>query len=254
MTDDCPLLDFDPAPAVIEPSQWLEPHDGMPEHCVLCMHGRTWRALPQREGLEHLFDLSSTMGPHPVYRLAVGGRAVALAHPGLGAPLAVGLADELIAKGARKFIVTGTCGVLDAAIPRGAAVLVTRALRDEGTSFHYLPPSRWIDADPAVVEAIDAELQSAGIAYERTCSWTTDAFYRETPGKVRRRREEGCRVVEMEASALFALGRFRHVPVGALLMASDDVTGQSWNRRHDHVSILSPEQILDLAIAACLRL
>ncbi|MGC9455630.1 MAG: nucleoside phosphorylase [Phycisphaerae bacterium] len=249
-----PLEEYDPSPALIEPASRLAPHDDMPEHCVLCMHWPIWKNLPSRQDVELLFNLNSSMGNHPVYRMAVGGRSVALAHPGLGAPLAVGLTEELIAKGARKFIATGTCGVLSSDLHRGTAVLVESALRDEGTSFHYLPPSRFADSDPRAVQAIRAELDESALPFRQVRSWTTDAFYRETPGRIRARRDEGCEVVEMELSALFALGQFRKVSIGALLWASDDIAGDSWNTRDDHSAVLTRDALFEAAIAACLRI
>jgi uridine phosphorylase len=218
------------------------------------MHFSIWQTLPERQGVELLFSLGSSMGRHPVYLLQHSAGPLVLAHPGLGAPLAVGLTEELIARGARKLMVTGTCGVLDAAIPRGTPVLVTASLRDEGTSFHYQPASRFAEPHPRAVDAIREEFRHRALSLHETKAWTTDAFYRETPDKIRRRRDEGCQVVEMETSALFALGRFRQVSIGALLWASDDVTGTAWNRRHDHEAVISAEHLFDCAMAACLRL
>lgn len=251
---DIPLGEYDPSSAIIEPSAFLQPHDGMPEHCVLCMHRPIWEVLTHWDGIELLFNLNSSMGKHPVYRLAINNRAIAIAHPGLGAPLAVGLTEEIITKGARKLIATGTCGVLDAGIHRGTPILVTSSLRDEGTSFHYQPPSRFVEACPLAVEAIRTELLDSGLPMHETKAWTTDAFYRETPERVKRRRDEGCRVVEMETSALFALGRFRNVSIGALLWAADDVTGTSWNIRDKHECLVPRERLFDAVIAACLRM
>jgi uridine phosphorylase len=249
-----PLTEYDPSPAVIEPASVLQPHDGMPEHCVLCMHGAIWQEVAGRPGVELMFNLASSMGEHPVYRMMVGERRVAVAHPGLGAPLVVGLTEELIAKGARKLIATGSCGVLVSEIGRGTPVLVTSALRDEGTSFHYLPPSRFADSHPRAVEAIRAELADRGLPLCEVKAWTTDAFYRETPQRIQARRMDGCHVVEMETSALFAMGQFRHVIVGALLWAADEVTGTAWNGRADQPAAVTRSRLFEAAVAACLRL
>lgn len=251
---DLPLAEYDPSPAVIEPAAYIQPHNGMPKHCVLCMHGSIWQKLPNRPGIEFMFNLKSTLGKHPVYRVNINGKSIAVAHPGLGAPLAVGFTEEIIAKGASKIIVTGTCGVLDVTIQRGTPILVTSSLRDEGTSFHYQPASRFIQADPLATECIRSELTAAELPYREVWSWTTDALYRETCTRIQRRQEEGCKVVEMETSALFALGLFRKVSIGALLWAADDVTGASWNTRHNHESLVTPERLFDLALAACLRM
>ncbi|MET0190330.1 MAG: purine-nucleoside phosphorylase, partial [Pseudonocardia sediminis] len=105
------------------------------------------------------------------------------------------------------------------------------ALRDEGTSFHYLPAGRVVDADPAGVDALSTVLGREGVPYVVGRSWTTDAVFRETPERVRRRREEGCAVVEMEAAALVAVARFTGVRFAQLLLAADSLAGPEWEHR-----------------------
>ncbi|MCJ7703601.1 MAG: hypothetical protein MUO62_18625 [Anaerolineales bacterium] len=97
----------------------------------------------------------------------------------------------------------------------------TRAVRDEGTSYHYLPPGREVQAHPQAVAAIETTLQSHQIPYITGKTWTTDAPYRETHQNVQRRREEGCLVVEMEAAAFFAVAQFRGVILGQILYGGD---------------------------------
>ncbi|MFW6303601.1 MAG: phosphorylase, partial [Candidatus Sumerlaeota bacterium] len=158
MPSDFPLQEFDPGRGVIEPDDVHRPHPEMPEHCILTMHPGQIDKIAARPDTRLLFKLRSSMGVHPIYVIEFQGRRIAIAHPGLGAPLAVGLTEEIIARGGRQFIVTGTCGVLDSAIARGEAMLVTSALRDEGTSYHYQPASRFADASETLVEALRAQL------------------------------------------------------------------------------------------------
>ena len=109
--------------------------------------------------------------------------------------------------------------VADLDLALGQIVVVSAALRDEGTSFHYLPPSRTVTADESVVAAIQRVLADRAVPSTTGMTWTTDAFYRETRAKLARRRQEGCIAVEMEAAALIAVARFRDVRLGVLLYA-----------------------------------
>lgn len=179
---------------------------------------------------------------------------MALCNPGVGAPLAAGMLEELIARGCRKFIACGGAGSLTAGAEVGGLVVVTAAVRDEGTSYHYLPPSREIEAPAAGVEALLRVVERNGVPHRAGKSWTTDGIYRETPTRIARRRDEGCLTVEMEASALLAVARFRKVVLGQLLYCGDDVSGsqwdaRDWNRREELRAL-----VLDLALQAVLEL
>ncbi|MFW6303295.1 MAG: nucleoside phosphorylase [Candidatus Sumerlaeota bacterium] len=254
MPSDFPLQEFDAGRGVIEPGDIHRPHPQMPRQCILTLHPGQIDKIAARPDTRLLFQLRSCMGVHPIYVIEFEGRRIALAHPGLGAPLSVGLTEEIIARGGRQFIVTGTCGVLDGSIARGEAMLVRSALRDEGTSYHYQPASRFAEASQRIGEVLREQLIVEEVSYREATSWTTDAFYRETPEKIRRRREEGCDIVEMECSALFALGRFRRVDIGALLWAADDVTGKAWEQRKGHTPATKPDELLEVVLRATGRL
>lgn len=85
-------------------------------------------------------------------------------------------------------------------------------------------------------------------------TWTTDAFCRETPGMVKRRRDEGCPVVEMEASAMFAVAQYRGIQIGMLLGCDDDVSAEVWDARRDHPVLTANEKLFWLALEACAKL
>jgi uridine phosphorylase len=154
----------------------------------------------------------------------------------------------------RRFIACGGAGVLHREIVAGHVVVPTSAVRDEGTSYHYLPPAREVSPTPAAVEAIEAALGAAGVDYLTGKTWTTDAIYRETPGKIARRRDEGCLTVEMEAAAFFAVAQFRGVQFGQILYGGDDVSGQEWDSRHWQKRTSTREKLFWLAAEAALRL
>ena len=128
------------------------------------------------------------------------------------------------------------------------------AVRDEGTSYHYLPPSREVSASPEGVAALEQTLQARNVDYLLGKTWTTDGIYRETRAKVERRRREGCLTVEMESAAFFAVAQFRGVLFAQLLYGGDDVSGQDWDSRHWEKQSSTREKLFWLAVEACLEL
>lgn len=233
-----PILEFDPTPeAIIEPHKLIKPRD-VPEHCVICFFADVISWLETHRDARVISIAKSEIGSHPIYEIEYEGRRLAFFHPGVGAPLAVGLFEEVIAMGCRKFIACGGCGVLDHKIAVGHLLLPVAAIRDEGTSYHYIPPSREVQADPHALAAIESVLDRHGIGYLRTKTWTTDAIYRETVEKGAAYLAEGCLAVEMEAAAFFAVAKFREVQFGQLLYGGDAVIpggwdGRSWDSRAD---------------------
>ena len=111
-----------------------------------------------------------------------------------------------------------------------------------------------MEASPEGVAAIEKVLTSHGRDYTIGKTWTTDGIYRETPGKVALRRSEGCITVEMEAAAFFAVARFRGVTFAQVLYGGDDVSGEEWDHREWHKRRTVREDLLWLAVEACLLL
>lgn len=138
------------------------------------------------------------------------GREVGILGRAVGAPFAVLVAEQLFASGCRLLVSLTSAGQIAAAGPPPYFVVIDRAWRDEGTSYHYLPPSDWAEADPALVAAALGALRDApsgrGVA---GASWTTDAPYRETAEAIAAARARGVLAVEMEAAALYAFARAR---------------------------------------------
>lgn len=249
-----PILEFDPQKtAVINPHSEIEKID-IPPHCVICFFQDVINHLKDQGLLNEIVRQKSEIGFHSVYSLQFQEKKLALFHPGVGAPLAAGLLEEVIARGSSKFIVCGSAGVLDKNIAPGHFLVPTSAIREEGTSYHYLPPSREVEAHPRAVEAIKNKLSELEIDYLLTKTWTTDAFYRETPDKIALRKSEGCLTVEMEAAALFAVAKFRNVILGQILYGGDDVSGDLWDSRKWTNNISTREKLFWLAAEICLEL
>jgi len=110
-------------------------------------------------------------------------------------------------------------------------IIPTKAVRDEGTSFHYQEPSRYSYPSDLMLSCVRRALGENNVPFREGGTWTTDAFFRETPEKVKRYYEEGCLAVEMEASALFSVAHFRKKHIGGIFTAGDCVAGPKWDAR-----------------------
>ncbi len=257
---DYPILEFDQTQeAFIEPGKLLSRLEHLPEHCVLCFFNDVIASVFAHS--DHIHQLRSEIGRNPIYVLEQNGQRLAVIHPGVGAPLAVAFLEEAIALGCRKFIACGGAGALRPEITLGHLVIPEAAVRDEGTSYHYLPPGREVSASPEGVAAIQQTLEANSVPYVIGKTWTTDAVYRETPAKIARRREEGCLTVEMEAAAFFAVAQFRSqieqtrdVSFAQILYGGDDLSGDIWDRRGWDRETSTREKLFWLAAEACLRL
>src|SRR6185312_9792349 len=172
MQPDVPLLEYDPGrDAVIEPTRVVAPIAIAPA-CVLCFFHEVISRWEANGSLRLVTHLTSTIGPHAVYEWHNGDEPITLVHPGLGAPLAAMLLGQLIVPSA--------------------------AVRDEGTSYHYVPPAREIMINASAVTTITATLAARDVPFRLAKTWTTDAVYRETAQRVSARKAEGCLAVEME--------------------------------------------------------
>lgn len=153
---------------------------------------------------------------------------------GIGAPAAAIVLEHLIASGVPQFLSIGTAGALQKSLDIGDIVVCDRAMRDEGTSHHYLEPSKFSYASAELTEQTKRSLNNLNIPYTVGASWTVDASYRETIAEVKKYQEEGILTVEMEAAALFAVAEYRNVQMGAILTISDTLADLTWNPQFHH--------------------
>ena len=157
-----------------------------------------------------------------IYRITHQGEELCLCRAPLGGSAAVQLLDFLLGCGVRQVLAVGSCGALEP-LPENAFLLPVKALRDEGASYHYLPPARFVETSPRLRGVLQQVLDSRGLSWAACGTWTTDGFYRETPGMVAARREEGCSVVEMECAAMAACAEFRGAEFAQLLYTADSL-------------------------------
>jgi len=176
-----------------------------------------------QNGAEEVSRYRSEMGEYPIYKARYKGIALCLVQAVVGSASIAMMADMCIGCGVTKMIACGGCGVL-AEIPAGEVIIPVSALRDEGASYHYLPPAREIALNQDVIRVIKETMETCHAPYIEAKTWTTDAFYRETPDMIAYRKEEGCQVVEMECATLAAIAEFRGVSFGQLLYSGDILT------------------------------
>lgn len=220
--DGIPLFEFDSDPrAVLEPT-----HEGLnlqlPKKCVFAFLGDAIDAYAARVQARTASHFISATKRYPVYVVRHRGADVALCQAPVGAAPAAQLLDWLIGYGAREIVSAGSCGGL-VPFPEGVFLIPRRALRDEGTSYHYAPPTRYIDVSARARRAIQETMRAHGLPYQEVLTWSTDGFYRETRAKVEARRREGCAVVEMECAALAACAGFRGAVWGMILYTADSL-------------------------------
>ncbi len=141
----------------------------------------------------------------------------------IGGPYAVLIAEQLAVSGARVIFGLTSAGRLNPSLPLPSLVVATQAIRDEGTSFHYLPPSSQANAPAGIPDILAMELSPLGIPVFQGLVWTTDAPYRETRDQLMRYASRGAFAVEMQAASLFAFAAARHVSVGVVAHVTNAV-------------------------------
>jgi len=170
---------------------------------------------------------------------------------GVGAPAAAVMLEELIAWGVREFVSIGFAGSLQKDLVPGSLVICDSAFCDEGTSHHYLKTSTSVDPDTELTARLEAAFMSANLPYAKGPTWTTDAIYRETKPEVLHFQDQGALVVEMEAAALFAVARYRDVPLASCFSVSDTLAFLDWRPDfHAEPTVQALETLFSCAVQA----
>lgn len=144
-----------------------------------------------------------------LYEFALAGKTAGIIGCAVGAPFAVLVAEELFACGCRLLISVTSAGQIKPVANPPYFVVIDRALRDEGTSYHYAAPDTFAIAEPNIIKAAMSALTGMGLRVHVGPSWTTDAPFRETAGAIEAARTIGALAVEMEAAALYTFARKR---------------------------------------------
>lgn len=242
--------------AIINPEDLIETLPDFPELVVSCFARATFERMLMSFRHEQVATTSMANIEIPIYRIIVKGTPIALFNAPVGASACVAILEDLIAFGMKKLVLFGTCGVLDEAIKETSIIVPQMAIRDEGTSYHYLPASDEIEVNVGLQDFLTSFLIDKGISHSVGKVWTTDGIYRETAEKLYKRKEAGAICVDMECSAVAALAAFRNIPICHFFYAADHLSEENWDMRNlsNHADLDEKDKVANLAIQIALAL
>lgn len=202
-----------------------------PEICVSTFSENIIQKFASLDSTEKIAELYTANGAIPVYKIRYKDTDIAFYMSRVGAPACVVGFEEVVAMGAKKFVLFGSCGVLDDEKVKDKIIIPTSAVRDEGTSYHYIAPSAEIAADGQFVQILENVLNRCGYPYVKGKTWTSDAIYRETIPIINERKQEGCIAADMECAAMLAVSQYRKIPFIQFLYGADDLSSDKWDIR-----------------------
>jgi len=252
-----PILEFDPHSRPIIEAKNLYDKSRNPRgvtRCLITYFQDVVEKYEHAEALNQVFRLR-TEGVRPrIYEKQIEGEYIYVCPVAGGAPYAARMLESMVAIGVNKFMVCGGAGTLDDALTKASVLVPISAVRDEGTSYHYLPPAREVFINPAVLDKIRKTLRSVEEPFVEIKTWTTDASFRETEHKVAFRKSEGCKTVEMECAAFYAVAQHKKILCGQLLYAGDIVKKEGWEYRNWHAKTDIRDKLFNLAVKCLLEL
>lgn len=197
--------------------------------CIVSFSSDVKEMLLRKYKCEVIAHSGTVNGKIEVYMFEVDGKKLLFYMSPIGSAVAATVMHEVhhIA-GPTKFIVYGSCGVLDNEKCRGRLIIPTESYRDEGISYHYMEPSEYIDIKNS--SKIADIFDKYHYPYVMGRTWTTDAIYMETINKVAARRSEGCITVQMEASGLQAVANYYGYDLYTFFFGADLLDGECWDK------------------------
>lgn len=226
----------------------------LPSICIMTFFGEVLEEFIKANKYEIRNRYGSEMRDFPVYVLEYKEIEICIIQAVVGSASIAMMTDFLIGYGVKSIIACGGCGVLSD-IPAGDVIIPMSALRDEGASYHYLPPSRDIHLDIDIINIIKSTLVEHNVPFVECKTWTTDAFYRETPDMITYRKEEGCEVVEMECATIASIARFREIKFGQLLYSGDILADfDKYDERAWSHNLTSREKLFYLSLEVAIKL
>ena len=240
----------------------FDPHEvenvisNFPKIGITCFSKKLMDKYVERFNGEQITYINNANGHIPVYRINYKGIDIAIFMSVVGASACCVAYEELLAMGLEKLIMFGTCGVLDRNIEDLAIIIPTAAIRDEGTSYHYMKPTREIEVNKKYKKEFEEILKENNISNVEGKVWTTDAPYRETRDKVLKRKEEGCVCVDMECSAMNAVAQFRNKELFQFFYAADNLDSSKWDKRSlgNDERLSEKEKIIFLALELAIKM
>lgn len=251
------LTEFDPNKiAVINPHDLLSTVEGMPKVAVTCYAKETFERMLAGFEAEQIASTSTANGIVSIYKVTYKGVEIALFMMDVGAPASAAMMEDVYMLGVEKIIIFGTCGVLEKSIDDCAIIIPNSAMRDEGTSYHYAPASDEIPVNEKYMDVFTGMLDELQVKYTVGKTWTTDAIYRETADKIKRRKEQGCICVDMECSADAAVAQFRGKDLVQFFYAADNLDAEEWDVRSlsNSAKLEEKDRVATIALELAVRI
>jgi len=233
--------------AIFNPEDAYHMIKRMPDVCLVTFTNKIINLVQERFDVDVIGTVDGEE-ENPIYLFKYKGKFMAIYRVTMGAAGTVGLMEEARVIGAKKFVYMGSCGTLDSSIPASAIIVPEKAYRDEGTSYHYVDGKKdWIKVKTAgktkkIIESLGLEALGCKV-------WTTDGLYRETRKNMKKRVKDGCKVVDMECSAIHAAADFRGIECYQFFYSEDNLDAEKWEPRIcGHTPRSSYELCLDIAM------
>lgn len=217
--------------AIINPDTYEKAIPNFPKIGITCFSQKLMDKYVEAFNGEKIAEIRNANGETSVYKIKFNDIDIALFTSRVGAPACIVAYEEIMAMGLEKLIMFGTCGTLDSRIKDLAIIIPTSAIRDEGTSYHYMKSSQEIAVNKKHREEFKEILKNRNVSFIEGKVWTTDAPYRETRAKADKRKEQGCICVDMECSAMAAVAEFRNKELFQYFYAADNLDGSEWDER-----------------------
>lgn len=226
------LSQFDPEKrAIINPSDIVASLPQFSKIVVTCFARATFARILAEVPHRQIAKTSVANLEIPIYELDFHGEKIGFFNSYVGASSCVAVLEDIIAMGAENLLVFGTCGVLDNSIKETSIIIPSSAIRDEGTSYHYAPPTSEIALNHTYRKQFKQFLDAQNISYTEGKVWTTDGIYRETHQKTANRKTQGAIAVDMECSAIAAFANFRKINHFQFFYSADNLDAETWEPR-----------------------
>ena len=200
-----------------------------PEAVILCLYKGVMKYFPLKYSSKRVTGFLGDL-----YLLNKSkGRIGVMGNFGIGSPVVANLAEEMIAWGATRIVTLSLAGGLQPDLSPGDIVICNRAVRDEGTSYHYLPAEKHVDASSNFVSDLSSVFEKNKLSYSVGATWSTDAPYRESHEEALFYQNEGVIAVDMESAGLFAVGHVRNIETAAVLVMGDSLARPRWSAPPD---------------------
>lgn len=236
--------------AIINPADFVSPIDNMPDIAIACYSHILFANILKHYNCIEIGSLNYTDSLKKIYSLEYKNKKYALFMISVGGAAAATCIEDLHQMGCNKFVVFGNCGVIKDDILDLSIIIPTKAIRDEGVSFHYKEESLMLDVNHKYRDIFKDILNSKGYSYIEGITWTTDSFYRETEKRVKIAKEYGAICVEMEVASIQAVCDFRGIDLFTFFYAADNLANDIWDKRSLLGESKLPEklQVVDLVM------